>query len=62
MKEGYRRIKQYDGGHFDPGKLLHEFPRLMSNLSEGLPGLGYSPRLVSVYLDTIIYVSIASFR
>jgi hypothetical protein len=49
-------------GIFDPGKLLHEFPRLMSNLSEGLPGLGYSPRLVSVYLDTIIYVSIASFR
>jgi hypothetical protein len=35
---------------------------LIENLEEGVLGLSYSPVIVSVYLDTLLYLSIASLR
>lgn len=64
MKAAYNKIRQYDHrlGQFLPHKHLHNFPKLLANLEEGLAGLAYCPQMVSVYLETLLYLSIASFK
>lgn len=64
MRAAYCKIKGYDHHleKFLPHRHLHNFPKLLTNLEEGVVGLAYSPKLISVYLETLLYLSIASFK